>query len=67
MMRGFLPWFFRRDELTGEAMLRLGKRFSAWRSCPGEERTPNTCRCPCYGCRHHCSAHRSLKDTLAGQ
>lgn len=26
-------------------------------SCPGYETTPNPCRCPCYGCKHHCSAH----------
>ncbi|MFC5802769.1 DUF6085 family protein [Streptomyces formicae] len=26
-------------------------------SCPGYETSPNPCRCPCYGCKHHCSAH----------
>jgi hypothetical protein len=26
-------------------------------SCPGRELDPNPCRCPCYGCKHHCSAH----------
>ena len=26
-------------------------------SCPGYETSPNPCRCPCYGCLHHCSAH----------
>lgn len=26
-------------------------------SCPGYETSPNLCRCPCYGCKHHCSAH----------
>lgn len=26
-------------------------------SCPGRELEPNPCRCPCYGCKHHCSAH----------
>jgi hypothetical protein len=26
-------------------------------SCPGRELVPNPCRCPCYGCKHHCSAH----------
>jgi hypothetical protein len=26
-------------------------------SCPGYETSPNLCRCPCYGCRHHCGAH----------
>ena len=20
------------------------------------ERAPNGCRCPCYGCKHHCAA-----------
>ncbi|XCM28911.1 hypothetical protein ABXI76_05500 [Streptomyces parvus] len=27
-------------------------------SCPGYETSPNPCRCPCYGCKHHCSAHQ---------
>lgn len=26
-------------------------------SCPGRELDPNPCRCPCYGCKHHCAAH----------
>jgi len=26
-------------------------------SCPGYETSPNPCRCPCYGCKHHCGAH----------
>jgi len=26
-------------------------------SCPGYEASPNPCRCPCYGCKHHCGAH----------
>lgn len=26
-------------------------------SCPGYEANPNPCRCPCEGCKHHCSAH----------
>ncbi|MBD9721926.1 ParB N-terminal domain-containing protein [Streptomyces caniscabiei] len=26
-------------------------------SCPGYETSPNPCRCPCYGCKHHCAAH----------
>lgn len=26
-------------------------------SCAGYEMDPNPCRCPCTGCRHHCSAH----------
>lgn len=26
-------------------------------SCPGRELSPNPCRCPCYGCKHHCGAH----------
>jgi hypothetical protein len=25
-------------------------------SCPGET-DPPTCRCACYGCKHHCAAH----------
>lgn len=25
--------------------------------CPGAEADPNTCRCPCEGCRYHCAAH----------
>lgn len=29
----------------------------AYASCPGREMDPNPCRCPCYGCQHHCSAH----------
>lgn len=32
-------------------------RAAAIASCPGYEMSPNPCRCPCYGCRHHCSAH----------
>ncbi|RPK56173.1 hypothetical protein EES43_24335 [Streptomyces sp. ADI96-02] len=27
-------------------------------SCPGYEASPNLCRCPCYGCKHHCSTHQ---------
>jgi hypothetical protein len=30
---------------------------AAYASCPGYEMSPNPCRCPCYGCKHHCSAH----------
>ncbi|MFJ3043673.1 hypothetical protein [Streptomyces tendae] len=26
-------------------------------SCPGRELSPSPCRCPCYGCKHHCGAH----------
>lgn len=27
-------------------------------SCPGyETKGPSPCRCPCYGCKHHCGAH----------
>jgi hypothetical protein len=26
-------------------------------SCPGYEMSPSPCRCPCYGCKHHCGAH----------
>ena len=26
-------------------------------SCPGREMVPSPCRCPCYGCKHHCGAH----------
>lgn len=26
-------------------------------SCPGYEMRPSPCRCPCYGCKHHCGAH----------
>ncbi len=26
-------------------------------SCPGYETSPSPCRCPCYGCKHHCGAH----------
>ncbi|MFJ9037934.1 hypothetical protein ACIRF8_15240 [Streptomyces sp. NPDC102406] len=33
-------------------------------SCPGHEMSPNPCRCPCYGCKHHCSAHNP-DDALA--
>ncbi|MFI5973536.1 hypothetical protein [Streptomyces sp. NPDC051452] len=32
-------------------------RDDAIASCPGYETSPNPCRCPCYGCKHHCSAH----------
>jgi hypothetical protein len=32
-------------------------RGAAIASCPGYETSPNPCRCPCYGCKHHCSAH----------
>ncbi|MFF8458885.1 hypothetical protein ACF06T_30620 [Streptomyces albidoflavus] len=31
---------------------------AAYASCPGYEMTPSPCRCPCYGCKHHCSAHQ---------
>lgn len=31
---------------------------AALASCPGYETSPNPCRCPCYGCKHHCSAHQ---------
>ena len=27
-------------------------------TCPGIELEPNPCRCPCYGCQHHCGAHK---------
>ncbi len=30
--------------------------------CPGVETVPNYCRCPCYGCKHHCGAHEPLED-----
>lgn len=33
-------------------------------SCPGDETAPNTCRCACEGCRHHCGAHQD--DAAAG-
>lgn len=36
-------------------------RQEAEASCPGYEKNPNPCRCPCYGCRHHCSAHNPDK------
>lgn len=29
-----------------------------YNSCLGYEISPNPCRCPCYGCEHHCSAHQ---------
>jgi hypothetical protein len=32
----------------------------AYGSCSGREEKPNLCRCPCYGCRHNCSAHTPL-------
>ncbi|WP_075737501.1 hypothetical protein [Streptomyces acidiscabies] len=32
-------------------------RAAAVASCPGYEASPNPCRCPCYGCKHHCGAH----------
>jgi hypothetical protein len=32
-------------------------RAEAVGSCPGRELDPNPCRCPCYGCKHHCAAH----------
>ncbi|MEU1088908.1 hypothetical protein ABZ401_19095 [Streptomyces sp. NPDC005892] len=31
---------------------------AAYASCLGYEVTPSPCRCPCYGCKHHCSAHQ---------
>ncbi|NEE46873.1 hypothetical protein G3M55_19955, partial [Streptomyces sp. SID8455] len=31
---------------------------AAYASCPGYEMSPSPCRCPCYGCKHHCSAHQ---------
>lgn len=34
-----------------------GELAAAIASCPGRELDPNPCKCPCYGCKHHCSAH----------
>lgn len=35
-------------------------------NCPGYEMKPNPCTCPCYGCKHHCSAHNEeLGEVLA--
>ncbi len=44
--------------------LRRRSRRAAAATCPGREATPNPCRCPCWGCRHHCSAHNP--DTVPG-
>lgn len=30
---------------------------AAEEACLGET-SPPTCNCPCYGCKHHCAAHR---------
>jgi len=36
----------------------LNSRREAEASCPGYEKKPNPCRCPCTGCMYHCSAHK---------
>lgn len=45
------PW------LRAEAEETATDQAEALASCPGYETSPNLCRCPCYGCKHHCSAH----------
>lgn len=36
-------------------------------SCPGRELSPNPCRCPCYGCKHHCGAHDPSRMAVEAQ
>lgn len=31
-------------------------------SCPGEELSPNPCRCGCAGCMHNCAAHTPVTE-----
>lgn len=52
------PW------LRAEAEETATDQAEALASCPGYETSPNLCRCPCYGCKHHCSAHdpEDLRD-----
>ncbi|MYX67289.1 hypothetical protein K388_05017 [Streptomyces sp. KhCrAH-43] len=38
---------------------------AAYASCPGYEMSPSPCRCPCYGCKHHCSAHQPASAPAA--
>ncbi|MDX3835631.1 hypothetical protein [Streptomyces europaeiscabiei] len=35
-------------------------------SCPGYEASPNPCRCPCEGCKHHCGAHQPAVSSRPG-
>jgi hypothetical protein len=54
----FAPDYDGPGELPGDARrLTVAAEEAAIASCPGRELEPNPCRCPCYGCKHHCSAH----------
>jgi hypothetical protein len=35
-------------------------------TCPGYEADPNPCKCTCYGCKHHCSAHNPEPECVCG-
>jgi len=35
--------------------------------CPGVETSPNECRCPCEGCKYHCSAHVPPRPTTPAE
>ncbi|WP_405960776.1 hypothetical protein OG235_27825 [Streptomyces sp. NBC_00024] len=40
---------------------------AAFASCPGYEMAgPSPCRCPCYGCKHHCGAHQPAVSSRPG-
>lgn len=58
-----------RDEQEAQANLdQLAEDLAAAvASCPGAELSPSQCRCPCYGCKHHCGAHdpSGLADDVA--
>lgn len=45
------------DQAAVDSPRRMADEADAIASCPGYETSPNPCRCPCYGCKHHCGAH----------
>lgn len=53
---GLVPAVVSSPPATDRATLR-DRVAEAIASCPGRELSPNPCRCPCYGCKHHCAAH----------
>lgn len=38
---------------------------AAYASCPGYEMSPSPCYCPCYGCKHSCSAHQQPTEATS--
>lgn len=45
------------EQALGELKIETDKLDAFIASRPQRESVPNRCRCPCYGCKHHCSAH----------